>query len=541
MVAEATLPTVAEICRLALPLNAQIVAAPHAAERSVRWAITISGDMPLPYLEGNELLLVAPAAQPCEPERFVAACCRANVAALAMLAPIDPLLIALADAESLPVIALPQGSRLRDIERLIIGLLLDRQGHFERRSAQIYEQLIEIATANVGLEGIVQALSNFLGKGVVLQDKHLRVQACLAAPELAGEWDGVLSLLKDRSKLPQALNDRYRLPRHTAISYTQTLRADGLSRLITPVVAQGVGRGYLSAVARNAPFTELDRLVLQHGATICALEMARQKTISEAEKRLRGDFLDNLLSGALSEAEALAEGDRFRHDMSAPHVAMVIAWRGERQPSIRRLETLVNTVLQERAAQALVYVREEKVRLFFTADPHNLVAHARAFAEAVIEAAAREYRYARLAIGIGSVAERLADWVVSYRDAAHAASIAQRLRAEQPLCAADLGIYTLLARPDLRNDLLALRDRMIGSLLNHDERQRADLLQTLEVFLESHGNATQTAEKLSVHRNTLFYRMNRIQDILKLDLSQTDVRLAVHLSLKIHRLLGDGG
>jgi purine catabolism regulator len=81
---------------------------------------------------------------------------------------------------------------------------------------------------------------------------------------------------------------------------------------------------------------------------------------------------------------------------------------------------------------------------------------------------------------------------------------------------------------------------MIGNLLNHDERQRADLLQTLEVFLESHGNATQTAEKLSVHRNTLFYRMNRIQDILKLDLSQTDVRLAVHLSLKIHRLLGDG-
>jgi purine catabolism regulator len=540
MVAEATLPTVAEICRLALPLNAQIVAAPHAAERPVRWAITVSGDAPLPYLEGNELLLVAPSAQPCEPERLVAACCRANVAALAMLAPIDPLLIALADAESLPVIALPQGSRLRDIERLIIGLLLDRQGHFERRSAQIYEQLIEIATANVGLEGIVQALSNFLGKGVVLQDKHLRVQACLAAPELAGEWDGVLSLLKDRSKLPHALNDRYRLPRHTAISYAQTLRSDGLSRLITPIVAQGIGRGYLSAVARNAPFTELDRLVLQHGATICALEMARQKTISEAEKRLRGDFLDNLLSGALSEAEALAEGDRFRHDMNAPHVAMVIAWRGERQPSVRRLETLVNTVLQERAAQALVYVREEKVRLFFTADPHNLVAHARAFAESVIEAAAREYRYARLAIGIGSVAERLADWVVSYRDAAHAASIAQRLRAEQPLYAADLGIYTLLARPDLRNDLLALRDRMIGNLLNHDERQRADLLQTLEVFLESHGNATQTAEKLSVHRNTLFYRMNRIQDILQLDLSQTDVRLAVHLALKIHRLLGDG-
>jgi len=41
-----------------------------------------------------------------------------------------------------------------------------------------------------------------------------------------------------------------------------------------------------------------------------------------------------------------------------------------------------------------------------------------------------------------------------------------------------------------------------------------------------------------VHRNTLFYRMNRIAEITGLDLNQPDVRLAVHLSLKIHRLLG---
>jgi PucR family transcriptional regulator, purine catabolism regulatory protein len=60
---------------------------------------------------------------------------------------------------------------------------------------------------------------------------------------------------------------------------------------------------------------------------------------------------------------------------------------------------------------------------------------------------------------------------------------------------------------------------------------------TLEAFFESHGNHTQTAEKLSVHRNTLFYRMNRIAEITGLDLNQPDVRLAVHLALKIHRLL----
>jgi len=542
MAEKATPLTVAEICRLALPLNTQVLAAHSALDRPVRWALTVSGDAPLPYLEGDELLLVAPAEQPCEPSAFIAACQRAKVAGLIVLPPVDPLLIALAEAERLPLIALPQGSRLRDVERLIVGLLIDRQGHFERRSAQIYEQLIEIATANVGLEGIAEALSEFLHKGIVVQDKYMRVQACIVPPELANDWESVLNLLKDRTKLPQALSDRHRLPRHTAITYSQTLRSDGVSRLVTPIVSQGVGRGYLSAVTRSAPFTELDRLVLQHGATICALEMARRKTISEAEKRLRGNFLTSLLAGAFTEAEALAEGDRFRHDMSLPHVAMVMAWQGEPHPSMRRLETLVNTVIQNRRAQALVYVLDHQLGLFFAADPRNpstLVAQGRAFAEAVIEAARSEHQQARLAIGIGSVAERISEWNESYRAAEDAARIARCLNAEKPLYTADLGIYTLLTRPMLRDDLIALRDKMIGNLLNHDERQRTDLLQTLEAFFESHGNATQTADRLSVHRNTLFYRMSRIQDILKLDLNQTDVRLAVHLALKIHRLLGN--
>jgi len=135
------------------------------------------------------------------------------------------------------------------------------------------------------------------------------------------------------------------------------------------------------------------------------------------------------------------------------------------------------------------------------------------------------------------VAARINDWRGSYREAAQAADIARRLQSEMPLYIGDLGIYTFLAHPDYRDDLRALRDSTIGNLINYEERQRADLLQTLEAFFQCHGNHTQTAELLSVHRNTLFYRMNRIAEITGLDLNQPDVRLAVHLALKIHRLL----
>jgi purine catabolism regulator len=48
---------------------------------------------------------------------------------------------------------------------------------------------------------------------------------------------------------------------------------------------------------------------------------------------------------------------------------------------------------------------------------------------------------------------------------------------------------------------------------------------------------SQTAEKLFIHRNSLLYRMERISQIAGLDMSNPDTRLAVHLALKIRKML----
>ena len=71
-------------------------------------------------------------------------------------------------------------------------------------------------------------------------------------------------------------------------------------------------------------------------------------------------------------------------------------------------------------------------------------------------------------------------------------------------------------------------------------RQNADLIKTLEAYFNCHGNLSQTAESLIVHRNTLLYRMNRINEIAGIDLNRPETRLALHLALTIRRLLSLG-
>jgi PucR family transcriptional regulator, purine catabolism regulatory protein len=397
---------------------------------------------------------------------------------------------------------------------------------------------------NVGLESLIPQMAKAVGKSVVVQDKHLRILYEAVSPELAKHWDKLTEALRDRQRLPETLRDRHRLPRNAPPPALQAL-AEGLAyRLAMPIVTQGIGRGYLSFLAASpAHFDDVDRLALGHGASVCALEMSRAKAINEIEKKARGDFLTNLMNNALSDAEIQTATERFNHDMNSAHVAVVLRWYGPARPSGRRLETLINGVVANNHVQALTQYQEHETRVYYAVQSGDGIAQARQFGEDVIAAAARENKHALVAVGIGHLASKLSEWRASYQGASNAADIAQRLHSEKPMYAGEIDIFVLLTRPDFRPDLRALRDKMIGELLRYEEKQGADLLLTLEAFFDCHGNHNQTASRLSVHRNTLFYRMNRITEITKLNLDQPEVRLAMHLALKIHRLLAseEGG
>ena len=62
------------------------------------------------------------------------------------------------------------------------------------------------------------------------------------------------------------------------------------------------------------------------------------------------------------------------------------------------------------------------------------------------------------------------------------------------------------------------------------------LAETAEVFLDCAGSASRAAAALQVHRQTLYYRLARIEALTGLDLADGEARLLLHASLKAARL-----
>jgi hypothetical protein len=79
----------------------------------------------------------------------------------------------------------------------------------------------------------------------------------------------------------------------------------------------------------------------------------------------------------------------------------------------------------------------------------------------------------------------------------------------------------------------AAHDPAVRTLLSPAHRE---LARTAEVYLDCAGQAARTAAELGIHRQTLYYRLSRVEKLTGLDLDEGEDRLLLHMALKTHRL-----
>lgn len=88
----------------------------------------------------------------------------------------------------------------------------------------------------------------------------------------------------------------------------------------------------------------------------------------------------------------------------------------------------------------------------------------------------------------------------------------------------------LLDKLSCSPDLKPFRE-VVEPLLAYDRERRSDLTRTLAVYFDAGTNASEAADRLFLHRNSLLYRLERIQKLTGLDLKEPEARLVLQLGL----------
>ncbi|MET9355411.1 helix-turn-helix domain-containing protein [Streptomyces sp. NPDC006617] len=135
-----------------------------------------------------------------------------------------------------------------------------------------------------------------------------------------------------------------------------------------------------------------------------------------------------------------------------------------------------------------------------------------------------------VAAGVSASRTGLADLGTAWAEASAAARAARAEARFAPVAQwTDIGPFRLLTALPPH----AAHDRAVRALLSPAHRE---LARTAEVYLDRAGQAGRTAAELGIHRQTLYYRLSRVEQLTGLDLDDGEDRLLLHMALKARRL-----
>lgn len=101
----------------------------------------------------------------------------------------------------------------------------------------------------------------------------------------------------------------------------------------------------------------------------------------------------------------------------------------------------------------------------------------------------------------------------------------------------ELGVYQLLLAIDNKETIKAYYNDILGKLEENDQNNGTDYLDFLNAYLNSNCNINDTADALFIHRNTVVYKIKKINELLDCDLSDIEVRVQLYLAAMVRNII----
>lgn len=437
------------------------------------------------------LAVVAPGRD--ELRAFVDACLGARVSGLLLVEGgaeeggadrLDALFAALGET-AMPALRIPR-TDLADLERSVIGFLVTGGAELDRQAALLEARLERLALEGGGPAALVAAIGTFLGRAVALEGRR---GDALAVHAPADTPDAGLAVTRYHARPRQAVALRLPLP------------------------AASGSAGSLALLGER-PVGELERVSVARIAGLLALELSRDEAVRRARDQAR-------------RAEALpADGPPWVVLLArqrTPGAEDDTADARERRDAVRRELRLLAPArrLALRGDADSLEIRAVLAVGGDPADPEGLAVAARL--------AGFLDRTAAVSRPFDTALERPAAEAEARATLESAEALGKPPRVAR---AVRLPVYRLLGTLHSLPDGERLARALLEPLLAGRPDVRRERLATLRALLD-HGGVSEAAAAMGVHRNTVAYRVRRIEEITGWRLSDPEIRLPLAVALRL--------
>ncbi|WNV83823.1 GAF domain-containing protein [Umezawaea sp. Da 62-37] len=370
-----------------------------------------------------------------------------------------------------------------------------------RRAEEAHDRLADLVLRGADVPEVAAAVAKVLGGAIAVHDSDLGELARI------GATTGT--------------------PARSAVSSSRTT-GRAVAQDDTWVCAVVAGRELLGSITLTGrpDLADADRRLFERASVVTALLLLLRRSVAEAENKVRGELITDLLTAPDRDPAALtARARRIGVELGVPHVVLVAD--GASAPRERLLAAAAHLAS---AGRGLAGAHGEHVVLLL---PGKEIASAATDTARVLGKAVG----APVTVGAGGPATGPDRVVEAHAEAARCLSALLVLgRRGQGGTPADLGFVGVLLGE--RADVAGYVRTTLGPLLDYDASRGTELVRTLSAYFACGANLSRAKDELHVHVNTVVQRLDRVGTLLGEDWVGPERVLEVQLALRLLRLVG---
>ena len=431
--------------------------------------------------------------------------------------------------------ALLENARLYQMETALKNRL--------RLAISYQQELVKQTLDGENFSEISSTLGQLFAQTVILFDQFLRPISYHLYEEDEETLKKLISIAQKKKELLKNIEKGGK--------WLQTTVVKGKDIGIWPVLGGGERLGYLLLHVSKQSIDDVHLLTVENALNVYAIQFIKQKLIMDTREKVKDSFINKLFEANITDEEKLLESaSLFNLNLLEPHRIAIITIE------LKGRFAEKSNVLDVEAEKTRMWVEAKELLSIF--DHRIILTRKDAYLVAIVPESQEENQptaywkkvllylnksmqaKVNVYIGIGGKTAELRDYYSCYKQAIQAYKVVNNHFREEGLAFFEnLGVYTLLNNI---NDLSIARlfiQRNLQALLKYKEGKGADLFQTLRMYLFHNGNWKETMDALYIHRSTLRYRLERIKDILQIDLDQAENRLNLMIAYKLYDLYGE--
>jgi DNA-binding PucR family transcriptional regulator/GAF domain-containing protein len=401
------------------------------------------------------------------------------------------------------------------------------------------QELVKYTLEDEGFSQISKFLANMLNCSVVLFDRFMHpISNCL--------------MERDQSLMDVILHEVESEKKNLFQSkqMEQWLKVNGQFDFgIWKVVGGGDLLGYLGLLINKKDLDMVLKMTLNHALNVYAVQFIKQKLVIDVKEQVKDSFFNQLFVEKLQNREKIVEyANLLKWNLYEPHCVGIFSFEFEnnaQNADLLELEARKTWIWERirdhvaRSEQGIFLTRKDGyyiVIIPYENDKDNSEIW-KTFYTRIKKLVTAEMQDANIYLGISQKAEKIEDYYICYRQALQTLTILiNRFQSEGFLTFDNLGSYTVLYNlGDPFAAQLFLR-KYLEPLLKYGNGKNKDLFDTLRVYLNMNGNIKDTADHLFIHRSSLKYRLEKIKEILVVDIEDAEQRFNLMLAYKLYDL-----